>query len=305
MITKATGHFDTMKHIFFLTYTLALHAFGQAPGVPIFDQSRKGLNSESELIGQQSEKFLEAGEVLSNESVQKEMEEPVPGKVSLAEPSTRFLTGAEIMEKARKGSYRIGWSYLCENCDRWHSNMGGGYAISDDGFIATCAHVVDPGDIGMRKGALVAVDHEGKVYPVTHVHRYHRKMDAAVVKIDAKTTPLAFNDDVRPGDSVFCLSRPLSQGKYFSKGIINRFFWNGGSRKEDDRSLASLAFLKMNVSSRWAPGSSGSPVLDQCANVIGHVALIDTRGKGKDKPTLITLHTAIPARSVRALCQKE
>ena len=48
------------------------------------------------------------------------------------------------MEKARKGSYRIGWSYLCENCDRWHSNMGGGYAISDDGFIATCAHVVDP-----------------------------------------------------------------------------------------------------------------------------------------------------------------
>ena len=32
--------------------------------------------------------------------------------------------------------------------------------------------------------------------------------------------------------------------------------------------------LRVNVSTDWAPGSSGSAVLDQCGNVIGHVSTI-------------------------------
>ncbi len=35
-----------------------------------------------------------------------------------------------------------------------------------------------------------------------------------------------------------------------------------------------LKSLRLNVSTDWAPGSSGAAVLDQCGNAIGHVSTI-------------------------------
>ncbi len=159
----------------------------------------------------------------------------------------------------------------------------------------------------MRKGGLIAVDHSGNVFPVTSILATDEKLDGALIKIDAKTTPLALNDKVSPGDSAFCLSRPLKQGQYFSEGIVNRFYWNGDKRGDDPNSLQAMRSLKLNVSSRWAPGSSGSAILDQFGNVIGHVATISTMGNGGSKKDtdkgriLITLHTATPARAMMAL----
>ena len=290
--------------ITFFSLLLIAKLGAQAPGVPIFDQSKAGMRAETKSIGSQAEKFLAKDLGINNQAIGEAVKNPTAVEITLAKPAERFLTSAEIAEKTAPSTYRVGWAYLCNKCDHWHANLGGAYAISADGLLATCAHVVDPKGIAMKAGLLVAVDQAGEVYPVTKVHRYHKKMDAAVVRIESETTPLALTDNVRPGDPAFCLSRPLKQGKYFSKGIVNRFFWDGGSREKDDRSVATLAHLKMNVSSRWAPGSSGSPVLDQCGNVIGHVALINTLGEGKDKPTLITVHAAIPARSIVALCEK-
>ena len=69
-------------------------------------------------------------------------------------------------------------------------------------------------------------------------------------------------------------------------------FWTGGG-----------------VSSRWAPGSSGSAVLDAFGNAIGHVATISTMDNGgsrKDNEKgniLITLHSATPARAMMALAR--
>lgn len=82
--------------------------------------------------------------------------------------------------------------------------------------------------------------------------------------------------------------------------------------------------LRLNVSTDWAPGSSGSAVLDRCGNVIGHVSTISPLGEGpRSAPvppgkadgknaakadrfggaTLITLHEAAPARSVLSLAR--
>lgn len=91
--------------------------------------------------------------------------------------------------------------------------------------------------------------------------------------------------------------------------MVNRFYWNSDQRGDDPTSVKALGALKLNVSTRWAPGSSGSAVLDTFGNVIGHVATISTMGnsgnrKDTDKGrTLITLHSATPARAMMALAR--
>jgi hypothetical protein len=300
----------SMKLIF-LALSLILPVHAQAPGVDIFEQSRKGLRAEERAIGDQIEDLVEEGKMPSLEVIEEGLKSPTPLALELPAPKNEELAPTSIAELAKRSGYRIGWGYLCQNCDQWHVNLAGGYAVTADGVLSTCAHVIKRDNTKIRKGGLIAVDHLGKVYPVTAILANDEKMDGALVKIDAKTIPLPLNDLVSPGDAAFCLSRPLDQGGYFSQGIVNRFYWNSSERGTDPRSIKSLRALKLNVSSRWAPGSSGSAVLDSKGNAIGHVALINTMGKNKSKddsrpkPTLITLHTATPARAIMALARRE
>ncbi|MDB4639942.1 hypothetical protein OAE58_02705, partial [Akkermansiaceae bacterium] len=57
-----------MKRIFLLLALTAKLA-AQAPGVPIFDQSKEGLKAEDQNIGAKAEKFLEEKKALSHEEV--------------------------------------------------------------------------------------------------------------------------------------------------------------------------------------------------------------------------------------------
>ena len=67
------------------------------------------------------------------------------------------------------------------------------------------------------------------------------------------------------GDSVWCLSDPRGERGYFSTGIVNRFV---------ERTVGDARGRRINVSTDWAPGSSGAAILDEAGNVIGHVATI-------------------------------
>jgi hypothetical protein len=82
---------------------------------------------------------------------------------------------------------------------------------------------------------------------------------------------------------VFCLSDPLDERGYFSEGIVNRFYWKRAP-KGDLESLDALKNLRVNVSTDWAPGSSGAAVLDQCGNAIGHVSTISPLSEGAHQP---------------------
>lgn len=302
-----THTLTSMKSLLFsLALTPALYA--QAPGVGIFDQSRGGQRDEQNAIADQAKALFEGKTMLTLEETIALVDEPVPQALNLPKARTKEATPAEVAKMAKASGFRVGWAYLCNHCDNWHVNLAGGYAVTDDGVIATCAHVVETDRKKMRDGSLVAVDSEGKVHPITSIISIDKKIDGALLKIDAKTVPLPFNDQVSPGDPAFCLSRPLKQGQYFSKGMVNRFYWNSDNRGDDPQSLEALRALKLNVSTRWAPGSSGSAVLDSFGNAIGHVATISTMGnrgnrKDTDKSgrTLITLHTATPARAMKAL----
>ena len=168
-----------------------------------------------------------------------------------------------------------------------------------------------PANMRKGEGYPIAIRGDSEVLAVTTVLGADKEMDAAIVRVRATDlTPLALAAEPQIGDAAYCLSDPNNTRGYFSSGIINRFFSVNESAKSDPR------FQRVNVSTDWAPGSSGSAVLDECGNVIGHVARIQSISKGlqnpppapgaqarpaEANPTYMNLHEAIPAKSVLTL----
>ena len=276
----------------------------QAPGVPIekpvpVEQDPALLDSLAAL--------RDSGRGLTATAARQALLTPTPETISLPPCRTTPLRPAEVWEAAQRSRLWIGWHFLCHKCDHWHVNLAGGYPLTADGIVATCHHVVEPGP-EIREGRLVAVDGEGRAWPVTAVLAANREMDACLVRVDGwNGPPLPLNDQVRPGDPAFLLSSPLGVSGYFSSGLVNRFFWSpklGTSAPAAD----DFTHLRMNVSTDWAPGSSGAPVLDTCGNAIGHVATISHLGDAKNSAgkgvAHLTLHEGVPARSLISLVRQ-
>ena len=287
-----------------------LVALAQAPEVPI--ETQHALLQDEAILAKAA-KLKEAGALIDTNQVAEQVKNPQPSTIKLPDAATKPLRGREISATARKAYLRLGWYYLCPRCEKWHLQFAGAYPIGED-VIVTCHHCVVP-KTEMREGYLIAVDHEGSVYSVTTVIARSQTLDAAILRVSgAKFAPLALQDNVAPGDPAYCFSEPLGQLGYFTTGIVNRFFWQH-SKRGPAGSLDELKSLRMNVSTDWAPGSSGAAVLDECGNAIGHVATIspmsenarssgNTSAPSRDRfgnAVLITLHEAIPARSIRAL----
>ncbi len=273
--------------------------FAQAPGVPIIRETR---GAPPELI-EAAKKLRDEGKLISMATAQEQLAR-TSCELVLPASSSQLLPGGEIWQRARAAHVRVGYLYLCTKCDKQHLNIAGGYAITADGAVATCFHVVEPKD--MKEGHLVAVTEKGAVLPVLEVLAGNRANDVAIVRVQAAQPlePLPLNPNVRPGDEAWCYSDPFGRSNYFSKGIINRFF---------QRSVTSGAVsVRINVSTDWAPGSSGSAVLDSCGNAIGHVSEISAQGSqpspratapeaNKTGQTYIIFHDAVRAADVLGL----
>ncbi len=306
---------------------LGATVFAQAPGVPIEEQVPISRN---EQILSAAEKLRDSDALLSSEKVAARLAAPAAGKIDLVEQQNRPLTGRDLAKRAREAYTRIGWYYRCTKCDKWHLDFSGGYAIAQD-VLVTCHHCLSPRP-DMREAFLIALNRQNEVLPITEIIAGSAQMDCVILRVKGGgLSPLALREDVAPGDRVSCFSEPLGQQGYFSNGIINRFYWKRG-RSMKDGSLEQLESLRVNVSTDWAPGSSGAAVLDEYGNAIGHVSQIaplaptgrmanavvpekikDAVAVGDEKPkkaappkpesVVITLHEAIPARGIRALAE--
>jgi S1-C subfamily serine protease len=151
-------------------------------------------------------------------------------------------------------------------------------------------------------GYLIVVKGDHEVLSVSGVLGADATADAALLRVEtAQLHPLPLTEEVEVGDPVFCLSEPSGERPYFSAGIVNRFARDADVKKNTPRAH------RINVSTDWAPGSSGSAVLDACGNAIGHVGSISSLGnhpKGNEKPAhYMTLHWAIPAKHVLELAR--
>ena len=266
----------------------------QAPGVPIESYLTA---SEDKVLIEKVKVLCEARKLMDREEVERQIAHPRPAQTELSKPSARALSVRDLYLRARAGYVRIGWYYDCDECKERHLNWGGGYAVSADGVVVTCGHCIEP-DKDMKKGWLVAALLDGTVLPVTAVLAVNTNMDAAIVRVEgARLQALPLNDRVYPGDAAYVWSDPLDVRGYFSSGVVNRFYWFDENEGDPSR-LEDAARIRMNVSTEWAPGSSGSAILDPCGNVIGHVAAMAPLSEaygGLAPPSADALQTPPPA----------
>ena len=251
-----------------------------------------------------------SGKIPSGDTILAQMKNPKAGEIALAPVSTQVLDGREIARRASAAYVRAGWVHQCTRCDRWHLNLAGGFAIAKDAVV-TAEHVLDPPKtMKAGTGRAIVVRGEDEVFAITSVLVSDAASDAAILRVSATDlAPLPLSTDTQIGDAAFCLSDPRGVRGYFSAGMVNRFY----SRTDGPAGDARLR--RMNVSTDWAPGSSGAAVLDARGNAIGHVARIQpltgepppANGgdhSPKSPPTVMTLHEAVPAGNVLALIQR-
>jgi S1-C subfamily serine protease len=280
----------------FFALATANHLIAQAPGVPVVPER----GGQRDSLDQELKALREQGKLMAMETVKEQMQR-THCELTLPPVSTTEFTGRQLWQRARDAHVRLGWYFLCKNCDIWHQNLGGGYFIASDGTVATCHHVILPGK-DIKEGYLIAIREDGTSLPVLEVLAADEAADAAIVrvKVDGPIQTLPLNTEVYPGDAAWCYSYPLGYSSYFSKGMVNRFFESRRGGKPTPR---------MDVSTDWAPGSSGSAVIDECGNAIGHVSEIATPGARKRSDanakvtagSPITFHYAARAADVKAL----
>ncbi|RLT01293.1 MAG: hypothetical protein DWI21_19230, partial [Planctomycetota bacterium] len=161
---------------------------------------------------------------------------------------------------------------------------GTAFVVSADGFLVTCAHVVD----GAKS---IEVQLGGKKYPATVVSTDAAR-DVAVIRIDAQNlTPVALTDSssVQLGQAVRALGYPLAdvlgENVKVTIGSVSGLNQEGNSRV-------------FQIDAAINPGNSGGPIVNEAGEVIG-VACAKLAG-----PTVSTVGFARPINDVKALLQK-
>jgi serine protease Do len=139
--------------------------------------------------------------------------------------------------------------------DSQRLQLGAGFIISEDGLIATNAHV-----IGEGRPITVQLADERK-FQATAVHAWDRHLDLAVIRIDAqglKPLMLADSSEVDQGEPVVVVGNPHGLRHSVVGGVIS------GIREFDEQKMLQLAIPV-------EPGNSGGPVLDGQGRVLGVV----------------------------------
>ncbi len=142
--------------------------------------------------------------------------------------------------------------------DGKQQGLGTGFVISEDGLIATNYHV-----IGEARPITVQLA-DGSKHEATAVHASDRKLDLAIVKIDAKrklkTLPLGDSTALKVGQAIVAIGHP--QGLEYSvvAGVLS------GTRDVEGVNMLQLAIP-------IEQGNSGGPVLDADGRVVGIVTM--------------------------------
>ncbi len=146
-------------------------------------------------------------------------------------------------------------------------SLGSGFIISADGYILTCAHVVEN-----AKEIIVKLTDRREF--VAKLIGSDRRSDVAVLKIDAKALPaVAIGDPekLRVGDWVLAIGSPFGFESSATAGIVSA---KGRSLPRENY----VPFIQTDVAIN--PGNSGGPLFNLKGEVVGINSQIYSRTGG-------------------------
>ena len=153
------------------------------------------------------------------------------------------------------------WSWYGQS--QVESGAGSGVIISSDGYILTCAHVVDG-------ASSITVTIDDKDYTATLVGE-DTTSDVAVIKIDATgLTPATVgdSDSLKVGQSVMAVGNPLGElGGTVTGGMISAL--NRSVTIQGTSSTNTMSLIQMDAS--VSPGNSGGGLFNMSGELIGIV----------------------------------
>ena len=162
---------------------------------------------------------------------------------------------------------------------------GSGFVISDEGEIATNAHVVTDADSAgggpIHEAKEVYVEFGDRNRVRADIVGFDPNADVALLKVDPdgldlKPLELATNEDVTVGQPVAAIGSPFEQEQSLSIGVVSA----------TDRSIESLTRFQIEgaiqTDASINPGNSGGPLLDADAHVIGINQQISTTSGGNE-----------------------
>lgn len=254
-----------------------------------------------------------AGSLRSDAALRARLAEATTVECSPTPVATTPLAAADLYERVRASTLLVAIWYRCPDCPRWHVTASSGFAVGADGLVATCAHVL--AEEKDQPSAFVAIaDLQGRVWPVTDVVAADANQDLCVLRCPAKFTPLPVRAGVRVGERVWCLSHPDHQFGWFSEGMVARWQQQRGAPGEPvDEAAAHAATPAGGPITRWlqvttpfARGSSGGPIIDACGNVVGIAQSTTTivhDEATEPVDTQMIVWNAVPASVLAALCR--
>ena len=171
----------------------------------------------------------------------------------LVSPSVVVITTEQVVYSQ--------WSWYGQN--QVESGAGSGVIISSDGYILTCAHVVDG-------ASTITVTIGDKDYTATLVGE-DTTSDIAVIKIDADgLTPATVgnSDSLKVGQSVMAVGNPLGElGGTVTGGMISAL--NRSVTIQGSSSVNTMSLIQMDASG--SPGNSGGGLFNMNGELVGIV----------------------------------
>lgn len=169
---------------------------------------------------------------------------------------------------------------------------GSGMILSDDGYILTCAHVIQ--------------NTETCVVTLSNDKQYEAKLvgsdeqtDLAVLKIQAKNLkPVTFCDSeqLQIGETVYVIGDPL--GPQF-RGSLSEGILSGMNRTV---SSGGYAQMLMQITAPVNSGNSGGPLFNQFGQVIG-VVNMKMSSKSPTAASIDNMGLSIPSQTVKKIVE--
>lgn len=153
------------------------------------------------------------------------------------------------------------WSWYGQQ--QVESGAGSGVIISSDGYILTCAHVVEG-----ASNVIVTIGEQD--YTATVVGE-DATSDIAVLKIEASgLTPavLGDSDTLKVGETVLAVGNPLGElGGTVTSGIVSAL--NRSVSIQGTNSINTMSLIQMDAS--VSPGNSGGALFNMAGELVGVV----------------------------------